>query len=352
MATEALLEQVAALREAQDAAGLKGLEDHADKQVRKAARRALHALRSQGVEIPDQGRSWNEASLQAMRRHAGPIANLELAAGQGFTRLTLSLPDEREGASLFVAHVGPDDRVFDFGAYYQTDGQQSRTARDWSRGSEGRRVDPEWVRARIRWAREATHRSNVPVPQRLDDALARLATADSGEHLPEPSERPTAAFLATALAEVEVEDEELGALLVERGALTWPALFDVNEPLSRFAARVEAAQSDEDKQSDEPPKLDEAERLEHIAEACRGDETLRASLAGPVANFLEDVAVDAWLDGSQRVAARVQRFVAELRAADEPETVDGAVALLDKQFTVAALRQMQRSGWGGGDANA
>ena len=43
--TPALLDEIAKLQAAQDAAGLKALEDHADKAVRKARRQAKRAGR-------------------------------------------------------------------------------------------------------------------------------------------------------------------------------------------------------------------------------------------------------------------------------------------------------------------
>jgi hypothetical protein len=136
--TQALLDEVKKLQAAKDAAGLKALEDHADKQVKKAARKALHVLKSKGVEIPEQARSWADAGLQSLRRNAGPVAMIDMAASPAVTRLTLSIPDDEDGAALFVALIDPTDRLLDFRAYRQTDGQQNRTARDWQRDAGGR----------------------------------------------------------------------------------------------------------------------------------------------------------------------------------------------------------------------
>ena len=44
----------------------------------------------------------------------------------GALRFMLSLPQERSGARLYVGTLSPEDRVLEFGAYQQTDGQRGK----------------------------------------------------------------------------------------------------------------------------------------------------------------------------------------------------------------------------------
>jgi hypothetical protein len=326
-ATQALLDDIAKLQAAQNAGGLKALEDHADKQVRKAARRALHVLRSKGVEIPDVARSWAESDVQSLRAHAGPVAMIDMAASPGVTRMTLSLPNPEDGATLLIGLVDPQDRLRDFAAYYQTDGQQARTARDWVRDAEGRSVPVEWVQARMFWAREQTQKRSLPVPRTIDEQLPKL-----GEP---PSARPEPSFLDELLAEVEPAASDLGAILMSGAVHTWPLLFDANALFERLGESMKDV---------DPATITDADRLAHIMTASKGDEALREGLAGPMANGLDDVAVVLYLDGSLAEARRVRQLASDLRRADEPETADGVVNLVQLQITSAAMEQMRRQG--------
>ncbi len=333
--TQTLLDEVTKLAKAQDAAGLKSLEEHADKAVRKAARKALHLLRAKGVEIPEQARSWNDASVQSLRRIAGPIAMIDMAASPAVTRLTLSIPDEEEGAALFVALLDPTDRLLDLRAYRQTDGQQTRTARDWQRDAGGRVLSPAWAQARILWAREQTHKLNVALPRAIDEHWATIAKgAEQGSERPEPT------FMDESLSSVEAASSDLGQILMIGGMHTWPLLFPGDALFERLADRMKDLDAN---------SITNDDRLSHIREASSGDDALRTALKGPLANALEDMAVVLWLDGSLAEAKRVRKLAGDLRGAEAPETVDGAVHVVQLQLTAAAMKQMRERGMGGHD---
>ncbi|MFV8754241.1 hypothetical protein ACNOYE_27165 [Nannocystaceae bacterium ST9] len=327
--TKALLDEIASLQAKRDAGALLALEDHADKAVRKAARKAIHALRSKGVEIPTEARSWANDNLAALRRNAGPIALLDLEASPGVTRLTLSLPDPEEGATLFMGLIDPDDRVLDFGAYMQTDGQQARMARDWQRVSDDRALPIDWALARIRWGRERTFAANLPMPKALDEHLSRLGAV--------PSERPEPRFLDERLVGVEPSAGDLGEILMRGGVHTWPLLFDANPLFGRLSESMKDV---------DPATVTDGDRLSHIMIASRGDEALREALSGRIANALDDVAVALWLDGQLAETKRVRQLASELRGAGEPEAVAGVVNVVQLQITSAALQQMREQGQG------
>lgn len=323
--SKALLDEIASLQAKRDAGALQAYEDHADKQVRKAARKAIHTLRSKGVEIPSQAaRTWANEGLAALRRNAGPIAMIDLEASPGVARVTVSLPDPEEGATLFMGLIDPDDRVIDFGAYMQTDGQQGRMARDWQRITGDRAVPVDWVLSRIRWGRDRTFADNLPMPKALDEHLSRLGAL--------PSERPEPTFLDALLAEVEPSAGDLGEILMGGNVHTWPLLFDANPLFDRLSKRM----ADVD-----PSTVTDADRLAHIMEASRGDEPLREALNGRIANALDDVAVSLWLDGQSREARRVRLLATELRGSSEPDQVAGVVNVVQLQITSAAIQQMR-----------
>jgi hypothetical protein len=324
-ATQALLDDIAKLQAAQDSAGLKALEDHGDKQVRKAARKALHVLRSKGVAIADAGRAWAKSDAQSLRQHAGPVGMIDMAASPAVTRLTLSLPNEQEGVTLLIGLVDPTDRLLDFVAYYQTDGQQARSARDWQRDADGRSLPIAWVQARLYWAREHTYKQNYELPKAINESLPKLGEA--------PRERPEPSFLDEALASVEPAASDLGEILASGGVHTWPVLFDANELFNRLGEAMKDA---------DPATLTNADRLAHIMSASKGDEQLRTGLRGPLAHALDDVAVVLYLDGSLPEARRVRQLATDLRGAADPEMVDGVVNLVQLQVTSAAMAQMRR----------
>ncbi len=326
---KALLDEIAGLHKAKNVAALLAYEDHADKQVRKAARKAIHVLRSKGIDVPAEQstRTWANAGVQDLRRHAGASALLDLDASPAVTRLTLSIPHEEEGALLFIALIDPYDRVIDFGAYMQTDGQQARTVRDWKRATDDRSIPLDWVFARLRWGRDKTFAANLPVPKALDEHLFRFGEV--------PSERPEPTFLDAALADVEPSAGDLGELLMRGGVHTWPVLFDANALFERLSARMEGV---------DPATITTEERLVHIIEASAGDAALREALGGIFANALDDVAVNFWLDGHAAEAKRVRTLAQELRGAAEPDKVAGVVNLVQLQITSAAIAQMRQGG--------
>jgi len=321
--TQALLDDIAKFQAAQDAGGLKALEDHGDKKVRKAARKAIHVLRSKGVAIPDQGRTWAEA--ETIRSHVGAAAMIDMAASPAVTRVTLSLPHPQEGAALLVALLDPTDRLLDFAAYFQTDGQQARTAREWQRDADDRTIPASWVQARLFWARGETRKRNLDIPKALDDQLPQLGEA--------PTERPQPSFLDEALAAIEPSAADLGGILISGGVHTWPLLFDANGLFERLGETMKDVDAD---------TITDADRLAHIMTASKGDEPLQAGLRGPLANALDDVAVILWLDGSLTEARRVRKLAVDLREADAPDQVDGVVNLIQLQITSAAMEQMRK----------
>jgi hypothetical protein len=326
--TKALLDEISNLQAQRDAQALLAYEDHADKQVRKAARKAIHTLRSKGVEIPSQtARSWNNAGLASLRRHAGAIALMDLEASPGVTRLTVSIPDPEEGATLFIALLDPEDRLLDFAAYVQTDGQQARMARDWQRVTDDRAIAVDWALARIRWGRERSFAANQAIPEALDQNLSRLG--------PEPSERPMPAFLDAALIDVEPSAGDLSEILMRGGAHQWPLLFDADPLFGRLSERMAGV---------DPATLSDTDRMLHVMEASRGDQALRDALRGRLANLIDDVAISLWLDGQLGEARRARALATELRVASEPEQVAGVVNLVQLQITSAALQQMREQG--------
>jgi hypothetical protein len=179
----AILASIPQLVKSQKAGELVALRDHPDKEVRKAVRKALHALKSKGVEIPEaSAKSWSlGGGLQDMRGDLRPLASLDARSMPGALRFVLSVPDD-DGARLMVGTLGPDDRVLDFQAYRQTDGQRAKMIRDWERTREDREVPVDWLGARIRFARDNTIGAGFSVPRALDESLAVLGDS--------PSDRP------------------------------------------------------------------------------------------------------------------------------------------------------------------
>src|SRR5690349_8542066 len=106
-----LLESIPKLVAAQDAAALVALQDHDDKQIRKAARKAVHTLRSKGVSIPEAGatRSWSAGGMQELRGDLAELANVDVYSSPGLTRVLISAPqDERN--YLWVAVITGRDQ--------------------------------------------------------------------------------------------------------------------------------------------------------------------------------------------------------------------------------------------------
>ncbi len=331
MAADELLASIPKLLDARDAAALVELEDHADKKVRKAARKAVHQLRSRGVEIPEKGaRSWSSGGLDELRGDLSARGTVDVRSVPGGTRLVLSLADEEEGGTLFVGIVGPEGRMLDFAAYMQTDGQRQRMIKDWDRLNEGRAVPAEWVRQRLRHSREATLALGHSVPPRLDDVLTRLGEA------PEAAPR---SFLVETLADQTPSETGVDDLLRDAGAVRWPLMFDGNALFKRLGENTGDADAGD---------KDDAAKLEEIRKAASEDAEVRRGLSGPVANALDDAAIELWLEGKAAEAKRLVDMAAELRGSDAAETIDWAPQLLRFQITSVAMQQIAAQGGLGG----
>lgn len=318
-AAKEVLEKIPGLVEKKDAAALVGLAAHEDKAVRKAVRKALHTLRSRGVAIPDApGQAWSLGrSLEQMRGDLAPVGSVDAMSTPGVLRFMLSMPDEESGARLFVGAITADDRVLEFDAYVQTDGQRTRMLRDWDKRAGDRKLDVAWLEARVRWARERTVASGYQVPRALDQVLSLL-----GEP---PASRP-GPFIVDALAGAPGLDESKAQELLEGARVpAWPPMVDLDSTLQK-AATIHG---------DKPQPTEEAERLKLLAESSAGDEVARKGLAGPVANALEDVSVHAWLEGDFATARPLLDMAQHLRTAEQPEAPSWAVRLLGYQ--VASL---------------
>lgn len=318
------LQSIPSLLAAKDAAALVALEDHSDKQIRKAARKAIHTLRSRGVEIPsaEAARSWVTGAADAMRGELRETATIDVDSTPGLVRLLIAAPQAEERGYLWVASLTGRDMIADFVAYVQSDGQRARMTREWARTD--RRIPADWARARIRWAREQTLSSGFSVPDQLDSMLVHLG--------PAPSVRPPSFLLGQLdTAGFRGERDNVEQALLAGRAFQWPPLFDV-EPILK---KVNEANPN---MNNETP---EAERYDALMAAASGDEGLRAALAGPVANLLEDIAHNLWLHGVDKLAGENLALAAELRSSPTPETLPWIGRLLGFQIA-ATLAYLQR----------
>jgi len=325
--SQAVLDSIPSLLEQRDAQALVQLRDHDDKKVRKAVRKALHTLKSRGVTIPDaESKNWSAGNLtQQLRGELEPMATIDARAVPGALRFMLSLPQEVSGARLYVGTLSPEDRVLEFAAYQQTDGQRGRLERDWLRQSEGRRVPVEWMKARLVWARSNTLSKGFSVPRALDEALPKLG--DAPEQRPEP-------FVGEPLSDQPAfEAGDIDDLLVVANVQQWPPLVDLDPVLQR-AAEIHG---------DKPQPTDDEARTELMRQALEGQEDLREGLSGPLANAFEDAAVGLWVDGNAAKARHALDVARELRQSETPEALAWVPRLLG--FQVASLlRSVQAQG--------
>ncbi|MBL8948274.1 MAG: hypothetical protein JNK45_34185, partial [Myxococcales bacterium] len=99
----ALLKSIPELTKARAADKLVALRDHPDREVRKAVRKALHTLKSKGVDVPEAAaKSWSLGEgLQSMRGDLRPLASLDARSMPGALRFVLSVPDD-DGARLMA----------------------------------------------------------------------------------------------------------------------------------------------------------------------------------------------------------------------------------------------------------
>ncbi len=322
-----LLESIPALLSQRDAQALADLRDHADKSVRKAVRKALHTLESRGVAIPAKGvaRSWTAGNVRAeLRGELVPLANVDARAVPGALRFMLSLPQEHSGARLYMGTLSPEDRVLEFVAYQQTDGQRGRLERDWRRLFDDRQVSVEWVMARIVWARAQTVTHGLSVPRALDEALPRLGAA--------PAERPSAEFLRERLAgEAPFDASKIDDLLVAASVQQWPPLVELEGVLQR-AAEIHG---------DKPQPTDDDARTALMREALAGQEDVRKGLSTTLANAFEDTAVSLWCEGKLDFARAALDAATELRTAEAAEALPWVPRLLG--FQVASLLRVVQS---------
>jgi hypothetical protein len=322
-----ILESIPGLVAARDAAALVALHDHEDREVRKSARKAIHALRSKGVAIPaaSAARSWVAPDPDAQRDQA-ELAMLDPTSSPGLTNFMLAAPRAEGRGFLWVAALTGHDRVANFTAYVQTDGQRTRLTREWERDFKGRRVPAEWARARIRWAREQTLSSGFSVPTQLDDMLVHLG--------PAPAARP-ACFLAGQLpTDFTGARDNVEAPLMAARALAWPPLFDVEPTLKKV----------NDAHPNMSAETPESDRYDALMSAVAGDTVVREALQGIVANLLEDAASGLWLNGHDEPAAQVLALAGELRSSESAETLPWVGRLLGFQIatTLAYIQRQQQ----------
>lgn len=322
----AILASIPKLVQSKAAGELVALRDHPDKEVRKAVRKALHTLKSRGVEIPDgESKSWSlGGGLQDMRGDLRPLASVDARSMPGALRFVLSVPDD-DGARLMVGTLGPDDRVLDFQAYRQTDGQRAKMIRDWERSREDREVPVDWLGARIRFARDNTIGAGFSVPRALDESLSVLGES--------PSERPKP-FVTAKVADAPAFDpEQVEAVMAAMRVDLWPPLLNLDSMLQKAA----------ELHGDKPQPTEDDGRVALIAQACAGDTAIREGLAGPIANALEDAASHAWQVGDPTSARALVEMATTLREHAEPESFPWAHRLLGYQVG-SLLRVVTKGG--------
>ena len=320
-----IIESIPGLAAAKNAAALVALQDHEDKQVRKAVRTAIHALRSKGVAIPDAAaaRSWTAPVVDEERADRREVAVLDPETTPGLVRIMIAVPQADQRGFLWVAALTGRDQIADFTAYVQTDGQRGRLTREWARNFNGREVPADWARARVRWAREQTLSSGYSVPNQLDDMLVHLG--------PAPAARPGSFLVGKLPVGFKGERDNVEATLLSARVFAWPPLFDV-EPLLK---KVNDANPD---MSAETP---EAERYQALMTAAASDESLRSALKVQVANLLEDAAHGLWLSGQDERAAEALALSSELRTAEAPESLPWVGRLLG--FQIASTLSFMQS---------
>ncbi len=332
--SQKVLDSIPQLLKKQDASALVGLRDHEDKKVRKAVRKALHTLKSRGVEIPDASRNWSAGDVnQDLRGEIDPLATIDARAVPGALRFMLSLPNTVSGARLYVGTLSPEDRVLEFGAYQQTDGQRGRLERDWVRRTEQRNPPVEWLKARLVWARAQTISKGLSVPRALDEALPQLGDA--------PAQRPACFLLGQLDDQPAFEEAGIDALLVTAAVQQWPPLVDLDPVLQRAA----------ELHGDNPQPEDDEARTELMRKALEGQTSVREGLQTHVANAFEDAAVGLWTEGDLASARAALDVATQLRQTEEAEGLAWVPRLLG--FQVASLlRVVQAQGGLPGQAPA
>lgn len=319
-----LLASIPQLVKDRDAAGLVALQDHAnaDKEIRKAVRKALHTLKSRGIEIPESApKAWSSGgSLATLRGDLRPLATVDATSTPGVMRFVISEPRAGEGSDLWSGAISADDAVIDFSAYQQTDGQRTRMLRDWQNKMGDRTADVAWLKARILWAREKTMARGVAVPRALDASLSRLGVT--------PSSRPSTFLRDEDFGDAPGFDgSKIDALINTFGIPAWPPMLELESMLEK-AAQIHG---------DKPQPTEESDRLNLLSQALEGNAEVREGLQGPIATALDDVAIDAWLEGNFASARAAFHMAAALR--EGGETVEWAPRLIGYQVA-SLLRTM------------
>lgn len=330
-----------------DVSTLAGYENHHDKAVRKAVRKALHKLRSRGIVVPETpNATWRAGNeLASMRGDVDPAARVDVQTVPGAT--SLLVVDVGEEGSLLASFVlDGADRVLGCQVYGQTDGQRNRMLQQWHGGTEARRVPVAWARARINWARQRTIARGLPVPPALDQMADRLGET--------PSERPPT-FLADQLAgDVVAAQLPHDQALMRAECHRWPILFAIEPFLDRVGTEYESARSPDSAEKPAPSPeraltegatpddgLDEGQRVETLRRAAKGDEAVREALRGPMANLLDDAAIVQWQRREDDVAKLLFDVASALRTSDAPEEHEWAPYLLRFQVSTVAVRMLR-----------
>lgn len=324
-----------------DAEALLKLLKHPDKEVRKAARKALHKLRSRGIKIAENQedhRSWSQTSLENLRGPLHAFAILDTSTVPGLSTFLVSLPEEDGYCQLWIVSLTSGDQILQFRQQFQTDGQRHRLLRQWQEKSSSgtRQVPLSWVFERILWARRKMKASSEVVPAGVEKSLIHMSD------VVEPTQRP-ANLLHEQLSEehklnpaslATMEDKAIMDLLSGAGLSQWPALFSVHRyevqmqklaetkaPELKNQLGTESQTSEDAEQNSEREQT--IEKVKAINEEMLGylqsSEEAKQILQEPVANILDDVAIELWMNGRRdQDVALLLAIVEQLRSADEP----------------------------------
>lgn len=330
-----ILATIPKLVETADAEALAALRDHADKNVRKSVRRALHKLASRGVQVPDgTTRSWSaRPGGESLRGSTESVGHIDITSNPGMTHLWWVSADHEQGGAVDMAVVDANDVVFDYATYGQTDGQRGRLLEQWKRVHADRRVPADWVRARLRWSRTQTVVHGRSVPPAMDKALVRIGGGAGNDQRPE-------CFLADVLpAGPSDGDTSATSLLASVGVPAWPVVVDAAALSAVISEASKLLRPEGTEASEDEPQPSEAEIEKSLVSALETNHGLRGDIRGRVANLLEDAAISAWLSGGDAPARRLYDGAQALRHDDVPEKHELVVPLVRLQLASAARSQ-------------